>query len=396
MTENSPAQKKRIAILSGIQPPDIGGPASFIKNVVPSLAEDYEIRLVAYSSQRIVATDAHLPYKPVRVWSGMPKLIRHAVYMIQCLRAAYGADLVICLSAMNAGIAGAFASRIYKIPMIVRVVGDYAWEHGTNFQITSLGLDDFQKIPKTGWLKILHRIQVAVCNQAQVIIVPSKYLRKIVSGWGVSEDKITVVHNGVHPMSSNLTQEQARVKIGVSGRIILSIGRLVSWKGFRMLIKIMPTLLQWDQYTRLIIIGEGPDEQLLRSMVHNMGLERKVFIVGRKSHAELADYLRAADVFVLHTGYEGFSHQLVEVMSAGVPVITTDIGGNPEIVQHGKNGFLVNYNDEFELVESIRSVLQSESLRDQFLIEGHKTAVQFSVKRMVQGVRDIIGRHVSK
>ena len=383
-------KSKKIAVLTGIHYPDIGGPASFIKSVISDIATDYDVRVVSYSNYSRVAGDEKLSYKLTRVLRTKLKIFGHIAYLFNCLRVARSTDVVLALSAMNAGIAGVVASRLFKKPLIIRVVGDYAWETAMNRRATSFLLDDFQKEPKKGWIGILHKIQVYVCNYSDKIIVPSEYLKKIVSGWGVSVSKIAVINNGVHQVSLDISQEDARKEIGISGRIILSIGRLVPWKGHRMLIKIMPTLLQWDSYTRLIIIGDGPDEKMLQSMIVNMGLDRKVFLVGKKNHNEVIKYLKASDVFALHTGYEGFSHQIVEVMSAGVPIVTTNIGGNPEIITSGKNGFLVGYNDEFELVESIRSILQSESLRDQFVIEGLKTASQFTVRRTVDKVKSLL------
>ena len=181
---------------------------------------------------------------------------------------------------------------------------------------------------------------------------------------------------------ADIGKEDARKRIGVSGNIIISCGRLVPWKGFRMLIKLMPQLLQVNQFFRLVIVGDGPDMKMLTSVVHNLGLERKVFLVGRKSSVELATYLAAADMFVLNTGYEGFSHQVLEAMIAGLPVITTTVGGNREIIVQGQNGFLVRYNDEFNLVESIKTLWRQAELREHIIANAHHTVAAFSVDKM--------------
>ncbi|MEK7121162.1 MAG: glycosyltransferase family 4 protein, partial [Patescibacteria group bacterium] len=154
------------------------------------------------------------------------------------------------------------------------------------------------------------------------------------------------------------------------------------WKGFRMLIKIMPRLSEISQLFRLVIVGDGPDKKMLESMVKNLGLERKVYLVGRKSQAELAIYMAAADMFVLNSGYEGFSHQILEAMMAGIPVIATAVGGNKEVIRQGENGFMVKYQDEFNLVEAIKSLWQNPELREEFKKEGKKTAEQFSSEKM--------------
>src|SRR3990167_1949017 len=150
-----------------------------------------------------------------------------------------------------------------------------------------------------------------------------------------------------------------------------------------MLIKIMPCLLELKQFTRLVFVGDGPDKKSLESMVKNMGLGQKVFLVGKKSKDELAVYLAAADIFILNSGYEGFSHQILEAMTCGVPVIASAAGGDKEVITQGENGFLVRYNDEFNLVEAIKTVWQDEELRDELGENGKKTVQKFSSEKMI-------------
>ena len=119
-------------------------------------------------------------------------------------------------------------------------------------------------------------------------------------------------------------------------------------------------------------------------MVKNMNLDRKVYILGRKSQEEIAIYLAASEMFVLNTGYEGFSHQILEVMTVGVPVITTLVGGNKEIMHQGENGFMVRYNNEFNLIEAIKTVWQNLELRQRFVEGGEKTAKLFNVDLMYE------------
>lgn len=149
-----------------------------------------------------------------------------------------------------------------------------------------------------------------------------------------------------------------------------------------MLIKILPKLASVNQFFQLVIVGDGPDRKNLEAMIRNMGLERKVHLVGKKSRADLADYIAAADLFILNTGYEGFSHQVLEAMAAGIPLITTNAGGNKEVIHQGQNGFMVKYNDEFNLIEVIRATWNSPEMRERFIEEGKKTAIYFSVEKM--------------
>ncbi|KKS14405.1 MAG: Glycosyl transferase group 1, partial [Candidatus Daviesbacteria bacterium GW2011_GWB1_41_5] len=157
--------------------------------------------------------------------------------------------------------------------------------------------------------------------------------------------------------------------------------RLVPWKGFKMLIKLMPRLLQINPFFRLVILGSGPDGKTLQAMINNLRLEKKVYLLP-VPRAEIPLYLKAASIYVLNTGYEGFSHQILEAMLSRVPVITTRAGGNPEVIRQGENGFMVNYNDEFNLVEAIKTVWQGEELRERFVANGLITVEHFSLEKM--------------
>ena len=357
---------KRILITTGIFPPDIGGPATYGAIIEQALKnKGFEVRVLVYS----------------RTGKVLPKGLRHFWYFLKLMPAVKKADAILALNAVSAGWPALFWAKMFKKKFVVRIVGDYAWEMAAAKGKTSLLIDDFQKNSKRGFL---HSVQVKTCKQADTIIVPSKYLAGIVKGWGAPESKIKVVYNGVDFKPSDLSKEEARSKIGIHGNIILSIGRLVPWKGFRMLIKIIPKLLELSQFARLVIAGDGPDKKALESMIKNMGLEKKVFLVGKKSKNELAIYLTASDMFVLNSGYEGFSHLVLEAMTAGVPVIASAVGGNKEVVQQGENGFLVKYNDEFNIIEAVKALWSDKELAASFAEKGRETVQKFSSEKMVE------------
>ncbi len=374
---------KKILITSGIFAPDIGGPASYARAMGTHLAGvDVDVTVLAYSSVRSSSADSALPFRVVRVWSRWPWGIRHIMYFCKALYHARDVDVMLTLNAVSAGLPSLWVSRLLGKPFVVRIAGDYAWEIAVQTERTYVMINEFQASKKSGRIARLDRIQRRIVRSAHAVIVPSSYLADLVVGWGAEREKISVIYNGVDLKPADIGKEDARKRIGVSGNIIISCGRLVPWKGFRMLIKLMPQLLQVNQFFRLVIVGDGPDMKMLTSVVHNLGLERKVFLVGRKSSVELATYLAAADMFVLNTGYEGFSHQVLEAMIAGLPVITTTVGGNREIIVQGQNGFLVRYNDEFNLVESIKTLWRQAELREHIIANAHHTVAAFSVDKM--------------
>jgi len=373
----------KILITSGIFSPDIGGPASYAMTLGKNAPNGFSVTIMAYSNRLKYPDDNKLPFKLIRVWRKLPKGLRHLVYLFKVLSEAGKNDILFSLNAVSAGVPSLIAAKIRRKRFFVKVVGDYAWEIAVHKRKSSLLINDFQDVAKRGFINILAKTQRRVCQKADGVIVPSEYLAGMVKKWGVAPDKIHVIYNGVDFQPSDLTKEEARKKIGIPGNLIISSGRLVPWKGFKMLIKIMPKLLEINQFLRLIIIGDGPEKKSLELMIKNMGLDRKVYLVGKKSKEEMAVYFAAADMFILNSGYEGFSHQILEAMAAGVPVIASAIGGNKEVIRQGHNGFLVRYNDEFNLIEAIKGMHQSQELRDEFAAEGRETVAKYSLEQMI-------------
>src|SRR3989344_6558802 len=374
-------KNSKLVIATGIFPPEVGGPASYAQALAKKLTPERKVTVLTYSRGWREKSDKLLPFPVVRIWRGWPKIWRHVTYLFRLFITAKSAGTILALNAVSAGVPAALVTRWRKQHLVVRIVGDYAWETAANTGKTFFLLNDFQNAPQRGKIKLLQSLQRWVCKRADLIIVPSVYLSKIVQGWGVRAEKIKVIYNGVDFPVSELSQEEARKKIGIAGNIILSSGRLVPWKGFKMLIKLMPRLLQINPFFRLVILGSGPDGKTLRAMINNLRLEKKVYLLP-VTRAEIPLYLKAASIYVLNTGYEGFSHQILEAMLSRVPVITTRAGGNPEVIRQGENGFMVNYNDEFNLVEAIKTVWQGEELRERFVANGLITVEHFSLEKM--------------
>ncbi|TSC90616.1 MAG: phosphatidylinositol alpha-mannosyltransferase [Parcubacteria group bacterium Gr01-1014_2] len=414
----------KITIATGSFWPEIGGPSSYLKSILPKLMESgFSIDLVTRSKKGKYPEDAGFSAKDARLPDGqgsaaggklkiyrlkdLPgKPLNYLRFFLKLLKTARSSNLIYAQGAVSSGYPAYWANKLLKKKFVVKITGDYAWESrfakanrdssmakpsGQYLISDSEIIDvlDFQNKKLTGKFNTLRKIQMKVCQTADKVIVPSKFLAKVVGNWGVKENNIKVIYNGIDFKSLGMEKEKARREIGISGNIILSVGRLVPWKGFKMLIKIMPELLKEYQFARLIIVGDGPEMESLETMKNNMGLNNKVYLVGKKSQEDLKMYLAAADIFVLNTAYEGFSHQLLEAMAAGVPIVTTNAGGNPELIKQGENGFMVKYNDEFNLVEAIKAVFNNKDIREKFIEEGKKTAQKFTVQKMADETAQI-------
>ena len=293
----------KILIVTGIYPPDIGGPATYSQLI------EKELKQKGFETEVLVFTQ----YKK---W---PKIIRHLAFLLAIIKRSRKVDLYYAQDPVSVGLPTMLAAWLTRIPFALKIVGDYAWEQGRQrFGVTD-NLDTFSK--KNSYslaTKLLKSVQTLVAKRAKLIIVPSQYLKKIITNWGIKENKITVIYNSFD-LKINLSDKNIlRQELNLNKFTLISVGRLVPWKGFTGLIDLMIDLSEMN----LLIVGSGPDESVLKERIKIEGISNVKFL-GSLPQTELFKYIKASDIFVLNTSYEGFSHQLLEVMAIGTPIITT-------------------------------------------------------------------------
>jgi len=135
-----------------------------------------------------------------------------------------------------------------------------------------------------------------------------------------------------------------------SGFLIVSVGRLVPWKGMDGIIRAVAEEKEWQA----CIVGAGPDDKKLSMLTRKFGCADRVHFTGELARAQALGWVKTADAFVLNSTYEGLSHQLIEAMSLGIPIVATNIGGNPELITDGKEGLLIEPGDDEALRASLR------------------------------------------
>jgi len=306
--------------------------------------------------------------------------------------------MLYALDPVSVGVPALLAARLLKKRFLLRVAGDYAWEqHNQKSQVQKdafVTLEEFQK-KKFGFLtELQRRVEWFVAHRAETVVVPSEYLKKIVTGWGVNPGKITVIYNAFDPIEKEVAREDLRKKMRIQGMTVLSAGRLVPWKGFSVLMEAIAELQKEMPTLRLYIAGDGPQEKDLRLKIKDLRMEDTVILLGRLAHDKLTEYVQAVDIFVLNTGYEGFSHQLLEVMAAGAPIVTTLVGGNPELIEDQKTGLLVTYNDKEALKTAIKLLIQDGGLRNALVKNAKEKARSFSKERAIQALLPVLNAYI--
>lgn len=371
------ASKSKIVIATGLYPPESGGPATFAK-----LAEDNLSRF-GYDVEV-------LPFSEVRKY---PKVIRHIVYFFKLLKLSKRSDLILALDPVSVGLPAMFVAKVTRKPFIVRLGGDYAWEQGKQRFGVTCSLDYFHSLEKKPLgLKVFQKIQSTVVKNADKAIAPSQYLKSIIVRWGISADKIEVVHSVsyLENRTENSSDILDKLSIEDERQVVLSVSRLVPWKGFLKLIDVVQSLKETHPNILLLIGGDGPQFEALQQKIDVDKLHDHVRLLGRLRREEIEALSARANVFALNTEYEGFSHLLIECMQLGMPIVTTNVGGNPELVKHNETGLLVPYNDATALQKAISVVIDDSFLANTFRENGRKHVQNFTIEKSLSRLDEVL------
>jgi len=235
------------------------------------------------------------------------------------------------------GFAGAIAGALCRRPLVITT-------HGTDInELPDGGL----KVGLTRW----------VLRRAARIVCVSNCLAGRVAEIGLPAPRIAVVHNGVD--TDIFTPDNGRPR----GNHLIYVGRLSPEKGLRHLLEAVRILHQQVSDIELTLVGDGPERAALEGQARALGLAGTVHFMGARSHDDVPELMRQADIFVLPSLEEGFGIVLIEAMASGLPVVASDTGGIPEIVGDGENGLLVPPGDAKRLAERLLFLCHDLELR---------------------------------
>lgn len=187
---------------------------------------------------------------------------------------------------------------------------------------------------------------------------------------GVPARKVRQIYNGVdqqkfHPRSGARPDVAPRGFLPADALVVGTVGRLAEVKNQLSLLRALHTVLQEQpalaSRLRVIIVGDGPMAGQIRQTLEELGLGSHVWLAGDRH--DIPQLLQSMDLFVLPSLGEGISNTVLEAMATGLPVIATDVGGNPELVQDGWNGRLVPVSDDAALAGAIAQIATSEEWR---------------------------------
>ncbi|MFL5540230.1 MAG: glycosyltransferase family 4 protein [Longimicrobiaceae bacterium] len=373
----------RLLLVTGIFPPDPGGPAGYIPRVAAELSRRGHAVRVVCLSDTLVHDDSAYPF-------AVRRIARRAFLPARMLRTARAirrwardADVVLV---NGLALEALLATGRRGVPRVHKVVGDTAWERARNRGWFTGTLDDYQRGgEKRRLLRLLDWMRTLPLRSAARVVVPSAYLRGIVAGWGVPAERTALVYNAVEETLAGPPGEAPAPRDPAP--TVVTVCRLVPWKGVDGLIRAVAGL----SGVRLVVVGDGPQRGALEALAEACGLAGRVRFTGTLSAREVRRELGRADVFVLNSSYEGLPHVVLEAMAERVPVVATAAGGTGELVRHGDTGLLVPVGDEEALRGAIRRLLDDPRLREA-LREGalRRMHAEFSLAHMVEATERIL------
>jgi sugar transferase (PEP-CTERM/EpsH1 system associated) len=284
-----------------------------------------------------------------------------------------GIDVVHCHN-WSTLLEGLLAARLAGVRAVVHT------QHGLDY-----GFDADRSFLRDRTRLVLKRF--ASRGLGHVVAVSREVRDTIVTGWRVPEARVSVIHNGIEPAPEPPTPDERaarRAELGLSpfDLVVGSVGALRPVKDYPMLLDAFARVRRELPGARLVLVGNGPSRADLEAQAQRLELGRAVHFCGWRSDASAL--LPLMDVFALSSRSEGISLAVLEAMAAGLPVVATRVGGNPEIVEDGVSGLLVPPSDPQAMAAALVALARDPRRRQTLGASGRARGAAFSLPRMIE------------
>jgi L-malate glycosyltransferase len=214
--------------------------------------------------------------------------------------------------------------------------------------------------------------------------------RALIDNEGIAQSRIEVIHNGIDPADfppadpDSRARARATLGIGENCPLVMQVARFHPVKDHETAMRAFALVTEKIPNARLCLIGDGEQRQALEAMSAELAIHDHVLFTGVR--ADVTDLLPAADLFVLSSLSEGISVTLLEAMAVGLPIVATEVGGNPEVVEHDVTGLLSPRSDFRALAENLTTLLQAPARCKAFGDAGRARLLErFTQERMHRG-----------
>ncbi|MAF13927.1 MAG: hypothetical protein CMI53_03470 [Parcubacteria group bacterium] len=281
---------------------------------------------------------------------------------------------ILHLNSSKASIIGAIAGKHTGVKKIVYTVHGYAFNE-----------------PLPIWKKMIYLWSEKISAQYKnILICVSEFDRQIgIKNKIAPENKFITIHNGVKHINFQ-PQDQARqyLKLEKTNTTIGTVANFYATKGLTYLIKAAQLTIQEKPDLKFVVIGDGQERKNLENEIKELNLQNHFLLLGVKEKAW--QYLPAFDIYVSPSVKEGFPYHVLEAMKASLPIITTNVGGIPEMIEDEINGLLVKPADPQALSQAIIELLDNQKLSEKISSAAEQTANEkFGLEKMILATEEI-------
>ncbi len=281
----------------------------------------------------------------------------------------------------KAGILGRWAAFFTRVPIIIHTPhGHVFWGYFNKWKVS--------------FYIILEKLTACISNK--IIALTKQEKNDHIYLHIASEDKFSVVHSGINlDRFPNLPVDHAVIKrrLGIpeDNLVVGTVGRLTHVKGHGYLIEAAEKIMDARPDTTFVFLGDGELSDELKNMTSMLGIEENVKFLGWRP--DVAEVMSTFDLFVLPSLNEGMGRVLVEAMVLGKPIVASNVGGIPDLVVHGENGYLFPVGNVETLAARINELLDDPIKREEMGNRGRSYTIGYSSEEMVKKI-DLIYRQL--
>jgi len=372
----------RILVVSGIWPPDVGGPASHAPDVARFLAgRGHQVDVVTTASSAPAPEDFPVHWVSRR----LPVGLRHVRGAALIRSRARRADVVYTTGLFGRSAAGSLSAGR---PYVVKLTADPAFERTRRRGLVAGDVDEFQQGGGGPVGLVLRSARNFELRRAAYIYCPSAYLRQLALAWGIPPERVSVLPNPAPSLPDLPARDELRRAFGLNGATLAFAGRLTAQKSLGRALEAVAAA----HGVRLVIAGEGPDREPLERRAEELGVAQRVTFLGAQPRRRIVELFRAADAAILSSSWENFPHTVVEALSVGTPVLAMEAGGVGEVVRDGVNGLLVPAGDGDALAAAVRRYFADDALRERLRAAAASSVAAYAPDRVFGELESMLGR----
>jgi glycosyltransferase involved in cell wall biosynthesis len=355
-----------VLVVSGIWPPDVGGPASHAPDVAAFLlGRGHEVEVLTTAS----APPARQAYPVHWIARTIPKGAIHLRAGLEIARLARRANVVYTTGMFGRSAGGATLARV---PYVLKLTADPAFERARRRRLVGGDVEQFQRAQVGTAIRVLRVARDAELRHAAHVFTPSAWLRDLAIRWGVDAERVSVLPNPAPPLPELAPRDDLRASFGMNGPTLAFAGRLTAQKSLEIALGAAA-----GAGVSLMIAGDGDERARLERVAGP-----NVRFLGAQPRDRVVELFRAADASILSSSWENFPHTVVEALAVGTPVLATAAGGVAEVVSDGVNGLLVPTGDTPALTAAIRRYFDDGELRERLRANAAPSVAEYAPERV--------------